>query len=310
MPMDNQTTVTEFHILAFAIQAEKKTLLFFVFFFIYMTGVIGNLTIILLVSMVTNLHTPMYIFLGNLSFIDICFTTVVLPKLMDILITGRNSISFRQCLTQTYFTVFFSSTEVVLLSFMAYDRYLAICNPLSYHVLMNNEKCVIISISLWTIGCVNSFILTGFASELPFCKSTTLQQLYCDIKALENISCDNTILNSIITVEAILLVIFPFFLSLISYIKIIISILKMASRDSKRKAFSTCTSHLTVLLIFYGTISCVHMGSPSEQTRQTDQMFSVLYTAVTPMLNPLIYSLRNKEVHKALMSILHVKGTI
>ncbi|XP_053577873.1 olfactory receptor-like protein OLF4 [Bombina bombina] len=295
-----------FHILAFATQTQKQPFLFSVFFIIYMAGIIGNLTIILLVSIDTNLHTPMYIFLGNLSFIDICFTTVSLPKLMDILITGYNSISFIQCLTQTYFTVFFSSTEVVLLSFMAYDRYLAICNPLSYHVLMNNKKCVMISLALWTTGCVNSFLLTGFASKLSFCKSTSLWQFYCDIKDLTSISCDNTVLNNIISVETVLFVMSPFLLSLTSYIKIIISILNMKSVNSKKKAFSTCTSHLTVLLIYYGTIVCVYMGSASEQAGEMDQVFSVLYTAVTPMLNPLIYSLRNRDVKKALINILPI----
>ncbi|XP_053577861.1 olfactory receptor-like protein OLF4 [Bombina bombina] len=296
----------EFHILAFSTQTKKQPLLFIIFFFIYMTGIIGNLTILLLVSIDNNLHTPMYFFLGNLSFIDISFTTVSLPKFMDILITGYNSISFIQCLTQTYFSVFFSSTEVVLLSFMAYDRYLAICNPLSYHVFMNNKKCVMISLALWTTGCVNSFLLTGFASKLSFCKSTSLRQFYCDIKALTSISCDNTVLHNIISVESFVFGMFPLLLSLISYIKIIICILNMKSVNSKRKAFSTCTSHLTVLLIFYGTLVCVYMGSASEQAGEMDQVFSVLYTAVTPMLNPLIYSLRNREVKKALINILPI----
>ncbi|KAM4663481.1 olfactory receptor 1f45-like [Discoglossus pictus] len=302
--MVNESSTEYFHILAFSIQADNQHLLCIVFLLMYLIGTTGNLMILTVVFMDIHLHTPMYIFLGNLSFVDICFITVTLPKLMDILLSGDNSISFIQCYTQTYFAILFSSAEVILLSFMAYDRYVAICNPLCYHLIMNKEKCIIILLSIWIAACLNSLFLIGFASGLSFCKSNSIPQFYCDIKALATMSCANTRFHIILFVETILFGLSPFLLSLTSYIHIITSILRIRRISSKRKAFSTCTSHLAVLITFYGTLVCVYMESPSEHTSKIGNVFSVLYAAVTPMLNPLIYSLRNKEVISALTRIL------
>ncbi|KAM4663482.1 olfactory receptor 1496-like [Discoglossus pictus] len=301
--MNNESSTKYFHILAFSIHSEHQYLLCIVFFLMYVMGTIGNLMILTVVFMDTRLHTPMYIFLGNLSFIDICFITVTLPKLMDILLSGDNSISFIQCYTQTYFAILFSSAEVFLLSFMAYDRYVAICNPLCYHLIMNKETYILTLLSIWIGVCVNSLFLTGFASGLSFCKSNSIPQFYCDIKALATMSCANTKFHIILFVETILFGLLPFLLSLTSYIQIITSILHIRTMTSKRKAFSTCTSHLAVLITFYGTLVCVYMESPSEHTSKIGKVFSVIYAAVTPILNPLIYSLRNKEVKHALIRI-------
>ncbi|KAM4663483.1 olfactory receptor 10A7-like [Discoglossus pictus] len=250
----------------------------------------------------------MYVFLTNLSFLDICSTTVTLPKLLDILLSGKNTISLIHCFTQMYFFTLLAVTEVILLSFMAYDRYVAICSPLHYHLIMNKEKCALIFGGTWISGCVNSMILTGLVSALDFCHSMNIYHFYCEIKALVKILCAGTQFNIIFLVETLIFGLFPFLLSLTSYIKIISSIMRVQSIVSRKKAFSTCTSHLIVVTIFYVTILCVYLRPPSERSEELDQLFSVLYAAVTPMLNPLIYSLRNREVKSALVRILTRKA--
>ncbi|KAM4663484.1 olfactory receptor 2K2-like [Discoglossus pictus] len=187
---------------------------------------------------------------------------------------------------------------------MAYDRYVAICQPLHYHIIINKKICALLLGGTWISGCVNSILYTVFASNVSLCHDNPIDNYYCDSKALVKMICANPIYLFITHVEIVVFGLFPFSLSLISYIKIISSILSLRSKESRRKAFSTCTSHLTVLVIFYGSIICVYMKSSSEHTSVLDQVFSVLYTAVTPMLNPLIYSLKNKEVKNALKRIL------
>ncbi|KAM4675827.1 olfactory receptor 13C8-like [Discoglossus pictus] len=254
-----------------------------------------------------HLHTPMYFFLCNLSFVDICYTSVTLPKLMDILLSGNNSISFIHCITQLYFFTFIGSLEVLLLSSMAYDRYIAICKPLQYYVIMNKKKLLLLLGGIWVYGSVNSFFVTHYASKLSFCYSNTIQQFFCNVKALANICCADIGFNIIIYAETLLLGLSPLLLSLTSYAKIITIILQIKSTDGRRQAFSTCTSHLTVLLLFYGTILCMYMRPPSKHEDVLDQMFSVLYAAVAPMLNPMIYSLRNKEVKGALRRMIRMQ---
>ncbi|KAM4675822.1 olfactory receptor 1-like [Discoglossus pictus] len=302
--MENQTMFEVFHILAFSIKVQKQPLIFILFFFIYLIGVLGNLIIFTVITLDTRLHSPMYIFLCNLSIVDICFTTVTLPKLLDLLLTGNDLISIIQCFTQMYFFMFMFGTEVMLLSAMAYDRYVAICNPLQYHRIMNKDKCIYLLVGSWTTACVDSMLFTVFASKYSYCDFNTIQNFYCNVKALAKILCTDTVFLFVLYVETLLFGLFPFLLSLISYIKIIITILSMKSKN-RRKSFSTCTSHLTVLILFYGTVLCMYMIPMSEYSDELDTVFAVLYSAVTPMLNPLIYSLRNKDVKSALKRILN-----
>ncbi|XP_053577911.1 olfactory receptor-like protein OLF4 [Bombina bombina] len=302
--MDNQTSNKDFHFLAFSSSEKFHPFLSVVFFSLYFIGILWNLAIIIVIFMDTHLHTPMYFFLCNLSVEDICSTTVTLPKLIYILLSGNNSITPIQCFTQMSFFILMATTITLLLPSMAYDCYVAICNPLNYHRIMNKDKCVLLLIGIWITGCVNAFFLTSLISSLPLCKSTNIHQFYCDGKALAKITCPDIRFSIIFFLETILLGFLPFLLTLVSYIKIIGSVLSMKSNDSRRKAFSTCTSHLTVLFIFYGTLMCVYLKSLFKQTEELDNLFSVLYTAVTPMLNPAIYSLRNREVKNALMKIL------
>ncbi|XP_073480239.1 olfactory receptor 5V1-like [Aquarana catesbeiana] len=302
--MDNRTYIKTFQILAFSNSTENYSLLFVIFFLIYTTGVLGNLIIISAVILDIRLHIPMYIFLCHLSLIDIIFTSSTLPKLMDILLSGNNLIMFWQCFTQLYVFMFAAGTEDILLSCMAYDRYVAICRPLHYHLLMKKKKYIFLLLGTLASGSLNSIFMTLSIYRFDFCHSNLIHNFFCDIKALERISCNNTGFHIILYIETLLLALCPFMLSVTSYVKIVQTVVAIKSTHGRRKAFSTCTSHLTVLLIFYGTGVLMYMNPASEEQ---DLVFSVFYTAVTPMLNPLIYSLRNKEVKGALKRILGVK---
>ncbi|XP_075061986.1 olfactory receptor 13C9-like [Mixophyes fleayi] len=299
--MDNQTSFANFYITAFSIYAGGQPYCFMFFLTLYLIGVLGNFVIIKVIVQEISLHTPMYFFLCNLSSVDIFYTTVTLPKLMDIILAEKHSISFTQCLTQMYFFLFLATTEITLLSSMAYDRYVAICKPLHYHLIMNKRKCALILGGTWISGCGNSLYVTLYVSQLSLCHSNIIQQFYCEIKAIAKIACADKGLHILIFLDTFLFGLCPFLLNLISYVKIIIIIVKIKSKSGRRKAFSTCTSHLSVLLIFYGTIVCMYMRPFSEKIDILDYVFSVLFVAVTPMLNPFIYSLNNKEVRTAIM---------
>ncbi|KAE8619440.1 hypothetical protein XENTR_v10009773 [Xenopus tropicalis] len=305
--MDNKTSFKDFQLLAFSNNPERGPLLFLVFFLIYLVGVLGNIALITVTFVDAHLHTPMYFFLCNLSTVDIIFTNATLSKLMDILLSGNKSMSIKECFSQMFFFIFAASTEDTLLPTMAYDRYIAISNPLHYHSIMNNKSCVLLLIANWISGCLNSFILTLAASHLTLCQSNKIKHFFCDVKALQKIACPDIMFLIIIYAEAIILGLLPFLLSLISYIKIITIILGIKSKTGRRKVFSTCSSHFTVLVIFYGAAMCMYMRPPSEQSEEFDQVFSLLFVAVTPILNPLIYSLRNKEVKGALMRLMGLR---
>ncbi|KAE8619149.1 hypothetical protein XENTR_v10009636 [Xenopus tropicalis] len=302
--MENQTNSKYLYFLAFSNHGEKQPLLSIVFFLIYIIGVIGNLIIITVIYLDSHLHTPMYFFLCTLAFVDICYPTVTLPKLMDILLSGNNSITFIQCFTQMFFCVAMAGVEITLLSSMAYDRYVAICKPLRYHLIMNRRSCVLVIVGTWVSGFVNSAFLTSLASKLSICNSDEIKGFFCDIKAVADISCDAISFYNAIYWEASSFGVMTFCLNVLSYINIIRNILHIKSKHGRQKTFSTCTSHFTVLIIFYGTVFWTYFSPPS---RNLDPVFSVFYIGVTPMLNPLIYSLRNKEVMNALIRTVQKK---
>ncbi|KAE8619158.1 hypothetical protein XENTR_v10009645 [Xenopus tropicalis] len=304
--MENLTNSNCLYFLAFSSYGDKRPLLSIVFFLIYVIGILGNLIIITVIYFDSHLHTPMYFFLFSLAFVDICYPTVTLPKLMDILLSGNNSITFVQCFTQMYFFFALAAVEVMLISSMAYDRYVAICKPLRYHVIMNRRVCVLVIVGTWVSGFTNSALLISLVSKLSVCGSNKIKQFFCDIKAVAAISCERTTFYNSIYVEIFSVGLMTFSLNVISYINIIRNILRIKSKHGRQKTFSTCTSHFTVLIIFYGSAFWMYMRPPSE-SENLDPVFSVFYLGVTPMLNPLIYSLRNKEVKKALIRILRVK---
>ncbi|KAM9305409.1 olfactory receptor 2K2-like [Gastrophryne carolinensis] len=264
----------------------------------------ANALIITVVCVNNHLQTPLYTFLCNLSFVDICYTTVTVPKLLDMLLSGNNTMTFTQCFIQMYFYWTAGGAEDILLFTMAYDRYVAICDPLHYHRIFSKINIRRIIITIWTTGCLNSLFVTVSASYMSFCDSFRIPQFFCDAKALTKISCTITkVFYIIICLELLLFGLFPGLCSLLSYVKIMKIILKMNSKEMRSKAFSTCSAHLSVLLTYYGTGLPVYFKPPMYQTDMLDQFFSVVYTSVTPMLNPLIYSLRNKEVKKALLNL-------
>ncbi|XP_075129180.1 olfactory receptor 1G1-like [Leptodactylus fuscus] len=302
--MENETDVFDFYIVAFSKVLCQKFSLFPIFLFLYLICLLWNILIIVIIFIDLHFQKPMYFFLRNLSFVDVLYSSVALPKLMDIIITGNNRIPFTACLTQMYFFNSFACTEIWLLTMMSYDRYVAICFPLHYMFLMQKRKCVLLVSGCWIFGFSNSLVVTIFVSRLSFCRSRHIKQIFCDVKTLTKISCGDIYeFQTMILVQA-LVGLCPFLLILMSYSKILANILGLSSIGQRKKTFSTCTSHLTILLIFFGTLLCMYVIPPSDSSEELDQVFSIIYLGVMPTLNPLIYSLRNEEVKTAISNFL------
>ncbi|XP_077346502.1 olfactory receptor 5V1-like isoform X2 [Lithobates pipiens] len=299
MAAENQSAVIEFILLGFSDNPNILSWLFQLFSFVYVTTLAIN--ILLIVAVITNkhLHNPMYLFLTNLSFLDICYTSIIVPKMLLNIILSAKTISYTGCVLQIYFYLFMGVSECILLAFMAYDRYVAICNPLRYNVIMNVVSCNgMIGVSWMTGGSIASFDIY-FVCNLKFCGHVTINHFFCESPSLLQLSCGDKFVDNIITlVGGSMLLLIPLCLILFSYIQIFLVIMKLPS--GRYKAFSTCISHLIVVIIFYGTSVFMYMRPRNSDTGVTDKIVSVFYTSVTPMLNPLIYSLRNKDVHKAL----------
>ncbi|KAM3913978.1 olfactory receptor 5AR1-like [Leptodactylus fuscus] len=296
MKQEAQNNMTEFTIHIFSEKSELQLPIFFTILFLYILILCGNLTIIVVIWGSSHLHSPMYILLLNLSLIDIGYTSNILPKLLNILVTYRNIISFVDCLVQLYFFIALASTEVVILAAMAYDRYVAICRPLRYHSLMSLKHCVGFTTSAWIIGLLDPTVHISLVSKLSFCASHQIDHFFCDLSPLLKISCSDTykveMMNYII---GSLLTLSTFLLTLVSYVLIIFTILKIKSTEGRHKAFSTCSSHLTCISIFYGTIMCLYMRPASSYNPEQDKFFSLLYIVLVPLLNPIIYSLKNND---------------
>ncbi|XP_067388322.1 olfactory receptor 6N1-like [Emydura macquarii macquarii] len=297
----NQTAITEFILLGFDNLPHLQILLFLVFLVIYITTMAGNTLIVVLVVTDRHLHTPMYFFLGNLSSLETCYTSTILPRMVASLLTGDRTISVSACFTQMYVFGFLGSTECYLLAVMSYDRYLAICKPLHYSTLMSTKLCLQLAAGSWLNGCLAPAIIILFLSQLIFCGLNEIDHFYCDSISLLELSCSD--IHQVILVDFILaceVTLLPFLLTLTSYACIITTILRIPSATGRQKAFSTCSSHLIVVTVFYGTIMMVYLLPKQESLRELNKVFSLCYTVLTPLLNPLIYSLRNKEVKAAL----------
>ncbi|KAM5151749.1 olfactory receptor 9G9-like [Mantella aurantiaca] len=289
-------------------KSDNKLFKFSMVFFllIYLIGILVNMMIITVIFLDIHLHTPMYLFLCNLSIVDMFYTTITVPKLLYILFSNDNKVSFTQCLFQTffYFIAAMDSAEVTILLIMAYDRYVAICHPLVYHRILNKKICILLVMVIWIGGSVNSSLLTSSILKIFFCSSLTIHQFFCDAKALINISCGGTEMFFIIRYpEFLVFGICPAVCNLMSFVKIIRAIQHIKSKDGRSKAFSTCSSHLTVMAIYYASALSVYMTPPSERFELLEQILTVFYTTVVPMLNPLIYSLRNKEIRRSLRKL-------
>ncbi|XP_054849708.1 olfactory receptor 1020-like [Eublepharis macularius] len=297
----NQTIITNFILLGFSDHPKLQVLLFVSFLTIYLLTVAGNIIIIVLVVADIHLHTPMYLFLGNLSCLEICYTSTILPRLLFSLLTGDRTISVHGCIMQYFFFGSLASTECYLLAMMSYDRYLAICRPLRYTYLMNSRICFWLLAISWMSGLLNISIITSFLFQLLFCGPSQIEHFFCDIEPLFKLSCSSTHLVELVNfIFASIDTIPPFLLTLISYICIIINILQMKSTASRKKAFSTCSSYLIVVTLFYGSLICVYLLPETNTMKVLHKTFSLFFTVFTPMLNPLIYSLRNREIKAAL----------
>nr|XP_033793488.1 olfactory receptor 1G1-like [Geotrypetes seraphini] len=247
----------------------------------------------------------MYFFLSNLSFLDICNTSVTLSTLLHSLLRGETLIYFSLCMAQLYLFLSFTSIEFFLLAVMAYDRYVAICNPLRYVLIMNRRICVFLASASWITGFMDSVPHVFLISQFSFCKGNEINHFYCDFTVLTKLSCSNMLtIEIVVFTEGVFLTIIPSVLTLTSYVRIISAILKIQSAKGRRKAFSTCSSHLTVIILFYGTLMFVYMRPASMYSPDQDKLFSLLYTALIPMLNPIIYSMRNEEVKKSLRKVI------
>ncbi|XP_013915332.1 PREDICTED: olfactory receptor 5F1-like [Thamnophis sirtalis] len=306
--MGNSTWVTEFILTGLTEDPHLQLILFVIFFAVYTITLMGNVGMIVLIRTSHQLHTPMYFFLTSLSFLDTCYSTTVTPNFLSNLLKEKKSISFTSCFTQLYFYALFATTESYLLAVMAYDRYVAICNPLLYLITMSQRKCAQLISVAYIAGIINASIHTMAATRLSFCGPNIIKSFYCEGPPLFALSCSDISLNYLLV---FILVGFNLITTsmtvLTSYAYILVTIFKIHSAASRKKAFSTCTSHLMVITIFYGCLSFMYVRPSSRSNYNLDQMASVFYVVVTPMLNPLIYSMRNQEVRRAFRNILERK---
>ncbi|XP_074782774.1 olfactory receptor 10A3-like [Athene noctua] len=299
----NRTLLTAFVLSGLSNHPELQHLLFFTFCLMYTITIIGNL-LIFMVTLHPTLHTPMYSFLRVLSFLDVSTASTVVPKMLVNFLSEDRSISYTGCATQLYCVVFLGTTEWYLLTAMAYDRYVAICNPLRYSVLMNSRVCHSLVLLSFSGGIFVSVVQTAWVFTLPFCGPKKINYFFCDIPPLIILSCTDTSLYEKQIITATVLVIFaPFCLILVSYACILSSILKISSTESRHKAFSTCSSHLTVVTLYFGSGTSIYLQPKSTNSQDTKKVLSLVYTTVFPILNPLIYSLRNKDVKEVLIGM-------
>ncbi|XP_067392801.1 olfactory receptor 13H1-like, partial [Emydura macquarii macquarii] len=300
MQGDNDSVVTEFILAGISGGPHVKFALFGFLLAIYLLTLVGNLLLILLTRVDLQLHTPMYFFLSNLSFLDICYITSNVPQLMVHCLSKRPAISLGRCLAQMYISRFLGITEFLLLAVMAYDRWVAICKPLRYTILMSNRVCIQLAAMSWGgsfLLCTSDFL----AKQLRFCGPNVINHFACELQAVLKLACSDTHSNQIVMfTTSILVLLVPFSFILVTYVRIIATVLRIHSTQGQAKAFSTCASHLTVVALFYGTAISVYLRPQSKSSLDQDKYISLFYGAVTPILNPLIYSLRNKDVKEAL----------
>ncbi|XP_063312554.1 olfactory receptor 6F1-like [Pelobates fuscus] len=301
----NQTLVTEFIILGFPSLQKLYPALFLIFLVIYLFTITGNVVIFLIVFLNYKLQIPMFFFLNHLSAMEIWYTSVIVPKMLANFVAKSRSISFNNCMIQLYLFSSLGASECYLLTAMAYDRFLAICNPLHYSTRMTNSTAHQMASGSWFGGFISPILPVVLISKLVYCGPNQVNYFYCDSQPLLRLSCSDTRLTEMaITTLATGLIFSSFLLTVISYIFIISTILRIPSVTGRKKAFSTCASHLTVVLIYYGTITCMYMQPMSRFSLDINKVLSLLYTVVTPMLNPIIYSLRNREIRESLGKII------
>ncbi|XP_076780862.1 olfactory receptor 8G50-like [Arvicanthis niloticus] len=304
----NVSGVTEFVLAGLTDKPELQLPLFLLFLGIYMVTVVGNLGMITLILFSSHLHTPMYFFLSNLSCIDLCHSTVITPKMLANFVTVKNSISYPECMTQLYSFLLFAIAECHMLAVMAYDRYVAICNPLLYNAVMSYQVCSWMIFGVYSIALIGATTHTVCMLKVHFCEADIINHYFCDLYPLLELSCSDTFINEVVVLcFSVFNIFIPTLTILSSYIFIIASILRIKSTAGRSKAFSTCSSHISAVAVFFGSLAFMYLQPSSVSSMDQGKVSSVFYTIVVPMLNPLIYSLRNKDVKVALSKFLERK---
>ncbi|XP_030418497.1 olfactory receptor 1009-like [Gopherus evgoodei] len=306
MEKGNHSTVTEFILSGLTDRPELQVPLFVMFLMIYIVTLVGNLRMIMLIQIDSCLHTPMYFFLGNLFFCDLCLSSIISLKMLLNFLADSKRILYNACAVQMYLFGTFGHVDCLLLAVMMYDRYMAVCNPLLYTVTMSRWLCHQLVTGVYVVGLLDTMVHTIFTLRLSFCSSNVLNNFFCDFPPVLSLSCSDTRVNEILKFALIgCVVVSSIVIILLSYAYIIITILRIHSAEGRRKAFSTCTSHLTAVAMFHGSLLSMYFRPTTNYSLDTDKITSVFYTVVIPMLNPFIYSLMNKEVKDAQWNVIH-----
>ncbi|XP_003463859.3 olfactory receptor 2K2 [Cavia porcellus] len=304
MQQENFTVWSFFFLEGFSRYPRLEVVLFIFSLMMYLITLLGNSTLILIIVLDSRLQKPMYFFLGNLAFMDICYTSASIPTLLVNLLSSQKTIFLAGCAIQMYLSLAMGSTECVLLAVMAYDRYVAICNPLRYPIIMSRQVCVQMASVSWMTGCLTALLESSFALKTPLC-GNLIDHFTCEILAVLKLACTSSLLMDVIMmVVSILLLSIPMLFICISYVFILSTILRISSAEGRNKAFSTCGAHLTVVILYYGAALSMYLKPSSSNSQEIDKIISLLYGVLTPMLNPIIYSLRNKEVKDAMTKLL------
>ncbi|XP_004478090.1 olfactory receptor 5L1-like [Dasypus novemcinctus] len=308
MDKENCSTVSEFILVGLSDLPELSVFLFLVFLLIYGATVMGNLGMITVIQASSQLHTPMYFFLSHLSFVDFCYSTIIVPKMLANTLSKDKAISYLGCIVQLYLFCTYAITEVILLAVMAYDRFVAICYPLLYMVIMSQKLCMELVAACYLCGAVCSLIHICLAFDIPSYRSNVINHFFCDLPPILSLACSDVSMNELLLfIVATSNEIITIAIILTSYLFIFITILRMRSAEGRHKAFSTCASHLTAIVVFHGTILFIYCRPNSDYNLETDKVATVFYTVVIPLLNPLIYSLRNKDVKEACRKVVRLK---
>uniref|UniRef100_A0A8D1JXP2 Olfactory receptor n=1 Tax=Sus scrofa TaxID=9823 RepID=A0A8D1JXP2_PIG len=313
--MDNSTSVAnhtgqmDFILVGFFLQSKHPALLCAVIFVIFLMALSGNSILILLIHSTAHLHTPMYFFISQLSLMDVMYISVTVPKMLMDQVVGMNKISAPECGMQMFLYLTLGGSEFFLLAAMAYDRYVAICHPLHYSIFMNHKVCLLLVSGCWFLGSVDGFMLTPITMTFPFCRSREIHHFFCEVPAVMKLSCSDTSLyETLMYICCVLMLLIPVMIISSSYYFILLTIHRMNSAEGQKKAFTTCSSHMTVVILFYGAAIYTYMLPSSYHTPEKDMVVSVFYTILTPLINPLIYSLRNKDVTGALSKMFNVES--
>lgn len=306
--MNNYTTQSDFTLVGFFSQSKHPALLAVVIFVVFLMALSGNALLILLILSDTHLHTPMYFFISQLSLMDMMYISVTVPKMLMDQVLGSHKISAAACGMQMFLYLTLAGSEYLLLAAMSYDRYVAICHPLRYPVLMNHRVCLLLMSLCWILGSLDGFMLTPITMTFPFCGSREIHHFFCEVPAVTKLSCSDTWLyETLMYVCCVLMLLIPVTVISGSYTSILLTVLRMNSAEGRKKALATCSSHMTVVTLFYGAAIYTYIFPASLHTPEKDMVVSVFYTILTPLLNPLIYSFRNKNVTEAMKKLLGIR---